>query len=146
MIVSAWVPLTPDLTLTEASVRSRRLAELLLIFTVTLMPLCPGWVPAAVDDGVNLTTLTTVADILSVHWALWLAPNGIVPFVDRLPPPPPVSVATGPGTGVRLADGLEWLSATTDTAMPPPQITSTMTTIRVTISAVLRCGGACGGG
>src|SRR6266704_1257946 len=45
MIVSAWVPLAPDLTLTDASVRSIRLLELFVILAVTLMPTCPGRVP-----------------------------------------------------------------------------------------------------
>src|SRR2546423_15324311 len=96
MMLSAWVPLVPDLIRTRASVRSIRLLELFVIFTVTLMPTWPACVPAAVDEGVNRATLTTVAWILSLHCALWSGPNGTVPFVDRLPLPPPVLPVPGP--------------------------------------------------
>jgi len=122
---------------------------LFVILTVTLMPTCPGWVPAAVDDGVNFATLVTLAWILSLHCALWSAPIGTVPLVDRLPPPvPPVPFVDPPNVGwvVWLAAGLVCDTAITVTAMRPPQMTSTMTTMSVMISPVFRFGGGGGGG
>src|SRR2546429_486155 len=94
MMVSACVPLLPDLTFTRASVRSTCLLELLVIFTVTLMPTWPACVPAALFDGVNRTTARTLADTLSFHSTPWPPPNAIVP--ELLSPP---ASLLDPGSG-----------------------------------------------
>src|SRR2546421_8913514 len=154
MMVSAWVPLAPDLTFTRARVTSSCLAELFVIFTVTLMPTCPAWVPAAFLDGVNRTTPITLASTLSSHFTPWSAPNAIVPEVLVPPPPllpvvgpvPPVLPVAGVPPVVELADGLLLLLARiAATAIPPPQSTTAITATRVMIRAVFffgPCGGA----
>src|SRR3989440_3984271 len=156
MIVSAWVPLDPDLTLTRARVTSSCLVELLVIFTVTLIPTCPAWVPAAFFDGVNRTTVMTLASTLSSHFTPWSAPNAMVPELVTPPPPPPPLPVVGPvpvvppvvGVGppvIGLASGLLRLTTMAVTAMPPPHRTTAMTATSVMIRAVFFFG-PCGGG